>query len=94
MNFKDKTLYIIEKKYQKDNGSVDEKLQTFQFKIYEFEKFIPILNDVDKIKYYYITNYFYHTEKYKDLRDYIDLNSSGIFEYVIEFDKLGLYIDK
>lgn len=94
LNFKDKTLYIIEKKYQKGNGSVDEKLQTFQFKIYEFEKFTPILNDVDKIKYYYLTNDFYHTEKYKDLREYIKLNGSDIFENVIEFEKLGLYIDK
>ena len=32
------TLYIIEKKYQETEGSVDEKLQTFHFKIWFYEK--------------------------------------------------------
>ena len=32
----DKTVYIIEKKFQRTSGSVDEKLATFPFKIREF----------------------------------------------------------
>lgn len=32
------TVYIIEKKFQSSSGSVDEKLATFPFKIYEYQE--------------------------------------------------------
>lgn len=90
INFIDETLYIIEKKYQGGGGSVDEKLQTFQFKIYEFKKFLPIMTGIESIKYYYVTNDFFDNEKYKDIKEYIKLNGSDIFIKVIPLDKMGL----
>ena len=43
----DKTVYIIEKKFQHTSGSVDEKLATFPFKIREYRRLLdPIGYDL------------------------------------------------
>lgn len=40
INIHTNTVYIIEKKFQHCSGSVDEKLATFPFKIFEYEKLL------------------------------------------------------
>lgn len=63
------TLFIIEMKFQKVAGSVDEKLQTCDFKKKQYTKLMAPLNiDVD---YIYILNYWFKKSEYTDVLDYI-----------------------
>jgi hypothetical protein len=63
------TLFIIEIKFQKVFGSVDEKLQTCDFKNKQYNKLLKPLNI--KVKYIYLLNNWFKNEKYKDTLDYI-----------------------
>ena len=87
INLKNKTIYIIEKKYQAGNGSVDEKLQTVDFKIKEYEKMLPGW----KIEFFYILNDFFNKDAYKDVFDYI--KASGGKYYFNELPLSDLDID-
>jgi site-specific DNA-methyltransferase (adenine-specific) len=64
------TLFIIEVKYQQGAGSVDEKLQTCDFKKKQFQKLVRSLNL--KVEYVYILNDWFSDPTYKDCLDYID----------------------
>lgn len=64
-----KTLFIIEIKFQKVFGSVDEKLQTCDFKNKQYNKLLKPLNI--NVKYVYLLNDWFKNEKYKDTLDYI-----------------------
>lgn len=62
-------IYIIEKKFQNVAGSVDEKLQTCDFKLKEYKKlFTPLKIDVE---YIYIFNDWFNQSHYKDVLNYI-----------------------
>ena len=54
INEKNKTVYIIEKNFQHSSGSVDEKLATFLFKIYEYEKLLNHIGYSVQYIYYQI----------------------------------------
>ena len=62
-------MYIIEMKYQSQSGSVDEKLQTCDFKKKQYEKLLKPLSI--KVEYYYFLNDWFNQDKYKDVFDYI-----------------------
>ena len=62
-------LNIIEIKYQKCNGSTDEKLQTCDFKKKQYIKLFSTLNF--NIEYIYILNDWFKHDRYKDTLDYI-----------------------
>ena len=80
---------IFEKKFQKVDGSVDEKLQTCDFKKKQYKKLFAQLN-YDKIEYIYILADFYKAEKYKDVLDYIHtMGCDYYFEY-LPLKRLGL----
>lgn len=85
-----KKITIIEKKSQTAAGSVDEKLQTCDFKKKQYEKlFKPIGIHVE---YIYVFNKYFKHARYKDVLEYI--NSVGC-HYIfwgerIPLDKLGL----
>ena len=82
------TVYIIEIKYQQVAGSVDEKLQTCDFKLKQFRKLLASLNL--KVEYIYLLNDWFLQESYKDVLDYIiDVGCSYYFNY-IPLDVLGL----
>ena len=50
INYKNRTVYIIEKKFQNCSGSVDEKLPSCHFKKWEYEKlFAPLGYEVEFI---------------------------------------------
>ena len=66
---KDKTLFIIELKFQEVPGSVDEKVQTCDFKNKQYKKLLAPLNI--KVKYVYVLNDWFAKKEYKDVLNYI-----------------------
>jgi len=63
------TLFIIEIKFQKVPGSVDEKLQTCDFKRKQYLKLVSQIGL--KVEYVYVLNDWFRQPKYKDVLDYI-----------------------
>ncbi len=63
------TLFIIEVKYQQVAGSVDEKLQTCDFKRKQYLKMVSPLGL--KVEYVYVLNDWFRKPEYKDVLDYI-----------------------
>ena len=84
------TAFIIEVKHQEVKGSVDEKLQTCDFKRKEYIKLFSVLNY--RIEYYYILDSWFKAPCYKDVLDYIiSVNCRYYFDY-IPLQELGLPI--
>jgi hypothetical protein len=63
------TLFIIEVKYQQVAGSVDEKLQTCDFKRKQYVKLVAPLEL--KVEYVYVLSDWFKKPEYKDVLDYI-----------------------
>ena len=82
------TLFVIECKHQQVAGSVDEKLQTCDFKKKQYKKLMSPAN-ID-VEYIYLLDDWFRDSKYKDVLDYIiSVGCSYYFEY-IPLTKLGL----
>ncbi len=82
------TLFVIECKFQKVAGSVDEKLQTCDFKKKQYQKLLSKAN-ID-VEYVYLLSDWFRKPEYKDVLDYIhSVNCQYYFEY-IPLKKLGL----
>jgi len=82
------TLYIIEVKTQNVGGSVDEKLQTCDFKRQQYIKLLSQLNI--EVEYIYILSSWFKKPIYKDVLNYIiSVKCQYYFEY-IPLQKLGL----
>ncbi len=82
------TLFIIEMKFQKVAGSVDEKLQTCDFKRKQYCKLMAPLNI--EVEYIYILNDWFKKLEYKDTLDYvISVGCQFYFNY-LPLQKLGL----
>ncbi|MDR0336771.1 MAG: hypothetical protein LBI18_06735 [Planctomycetaceae bacterium] len=82
------TLYIIECKFQQVTGSVDEKLQTCDFKRRQYAKLVSRLNI--EVEYIYVLSNWFKQDRYKDVLDYIlNVGCHYYFEY-IPLIKLGL----
>lgn len=85
---KENTLFIIEVKYQQVGGSVDEKLQTCDFKRKQYIKLFSALN-ID-VEYIYVLSDWFKKPEYKDVLDYIvSVNCHYYFEYLPLY-KIGL----
>lgn len=85
-------LYIIECKFQQVAGSVDEKLQTCDFKKKQYKKLLSPLN-ID-VEYIYLLSDWFKNKKYKDVLDYIiSVGCSYYFNY-IPLNKFNLPIPK
>jgi len=63
------TLFIIEIKYQQVGGSVDEKLQTCDFKRKQYLKLVAPLGI--KVEYVYVLSDWFRKPEYKDMLDYV-----------------------
>jgi len=63
------TLFIIEVKYQQVAGSVDEKLQTCDFKRKQYLKLVAPLGL--KVEYVYVLSNWFKKPEYKDVLNYI-----------------------
>ena len=84
------TIYVIECKFQQVAGSVDEKLQTCDFKKKQYKKLFSRLNI--EVEYIYLLSDWFLNKSYKDVLDYIiSVGCSYYFSY-IPLDKLGLPI--
>ena len=82
------TLYIIECKFQQVAGSVDEKLQTCDFKKKQYQKLLSRLNI--EVEYIYLLSDWFKQQGYRDVLDYIiSVRCQYYFEY-IPLEKLGL----
>lgn len=82
------TLFIIECKFQQVAGSVDEKLQTCDFKKKQYQKLLSRANI--EVEYIYLLSDWFRKPEYKDVLDYIiSVNCHYYFEY-IPLTRLGL----
>lgn len=82
------TLFIIEMKSQIVSGSVDEKLQTCDFKRKQYCKLMAPLNI--EVEYIYILNDWFKSPAYKDTLDYvISVGCQYYFNY-LPLQKIGL----
>ena len=88
MVISDKKLFIVEIKFQEVGGSVDEKLQTCDFKKKQYQKIVYSLGL--KVEYVYVLcNWFKHP-KYKDTLDYIKSMDCYYFFEDLPLKFLGL----
>ena len=75
------TLFIIEIKFQQVAGSVDEKLQTCDFKRKQYSKLVHSLGW--KVEYVYVLNDWFKKEQYKDTLEYINsMNCHYLFDEI------------
>lgn len=86
------TLYIIECKFQKVAGSVDEKLQTCDFKKKQYKKIFSRLN-ID-VEYIYLLSDWFLKPEYRDVLDYIISVGCHYYFNYIPLYKLGLEISE
>lgn len=82
------TMYIIEKKYQAGSGSVDEKLQTCDFKKKQYTKLFKPLNI--KVEYYYVLSKWFDSKKNNDVFQYIESVGCKYFIEELPFNEIGL----
>jgi len=82
------TAFILEVKHQEVTGSVDEKLQTCDFKKKQYIKLFSELNY--RVEFCYILDSWFKDAKYKDTLDYIiSVGCKYYFDY-IPLQELGL----
>lgn len=82
------TVFIIECKHQEVAGSVDEKLQTCDFKKKEYKNLLSKAN-LD-VEYIYLLDNWFRDPKYRDVLDYIhSVGCDYYFEYIPLY-RLGL----
>ena len=75
------TMHIIECKFQQVPGSVDEKLQTCDFKKKQYQKLLSQANI--EVEYIYLLSNWFRDPSYKDVLDYIlSVRCKYYFEYV------------
>ncbi len=85
---KNKTLFIIEMKFQHGPGSVDEKLQTCDFKKKQYSKLFK--GTGIKIEYCYVLNDWYKKPEYEDTLSYVRSVGCEYFFEDVPFGFLGL----
>ena len=85
------TLFIIEVKYQQGGGSVDEKLQTCDFKRKQYLKLVGDLELL--VEYVYVLNDWFKKPKYKDVLDYIHSVNCHYMFNKLPLEWLGLPIN-
>jgi len=86
------TLYIIEIKYQEVAWSVDEKLQTCDFKKKQYKRLLASLNF--EVEYIYILNDWFKKPEYKDVLAYIHSVGCDYYFNYIPLQRLGLPVEE
>jgi hypothetical protein len=87
-----KKVFIIEIKFQEVAGSVDEKLQTCDFKKKQYQKLFKLL-DIE-IEYVYILSDWFKKGEYKDVLNYISEVGCHYYFGTLPLDFLGLPVPK
>lgn len=85
---KNDTLFIVEIKFQEVAGSVDEKLQTCDFKNKQYGKLLAPLGI--KVKYAYVLNDWFKKPEYRDSLEYVDGSNCFYFFKNVPFEFFGL----
>ena len=88
VNELNKTVYVVEKKFQESSGSVDEKLQTCDFKKKIYTRLIDKTGY--KTEYYYLWNDWFLRDEYDDVKKYIKSVGCKYFIDEIDFNELGI----
>lgn len=88
INIINKTVYIIEKKFQSVGGSVDEKLQTCLYKKMQYKKLVSQM-EYD-IKYIYVLSDWFKQDKYYDVLSYIEYVGCSYFFNELPLRYLGI----
>lgn len=86
------TLFVIEMKFQEVAGSVDEKLQTCDFKKKQYRKLMAPLNI--EVEYIYILSDWFKKSEYKDTLDYIISVGCYYYFHYLPLRRLGLPMPK
>ena len=86
------TMYILEIKFQKVAGSVDEKLQTCDFKKKQYQRLFAPLNYEGE--YIYILSEWFNRPEYKDVLVYIHSVGCQYYFKYLPLQKLGLPVPK
>jgi hypothetical protein len=82
------TLFVIEMKFQRVAGSVDEKLQTCDFKKKQYKKIMAALNI--EVEYIYLLSNWFKKPEYRDTLDYIISVGCHYYFNYLPLQKLGL----
>jgi hypothetical protein len=82
------TIYIIEKKFQAGSGSVDEKLQTCDFKKKQYQKLFSPLGI--NVEFYYVLNRWFEQESNRDVFEYIQSVGCKYFIEILPLEEIGL----
>ena len=85
---KDKILYIVEMKFQIVAGSVDEKLQTCDFKNKQYKKLLAPLGI--SVKFVYVLSDWFKKTEYKDVLEFIKTVGCYYFFNELPLDFLDL----
>ena len=88
INIINRTVYIIEKKFQSVAGSVDEKLQTCLYKKMQYEKLVSQM-EYD-IAYTYVLSDWFKQHKYYDVLSYIEYVGCSYFFNELPLRYLGI----
>lgn len=86
------TMFIIELKFQNVAGSVDEKLQTCDFKKKQYQRLFAPLNY--EVEYIYILSDWFNRPSYKDMLTYINSMGCQYYFNYLPLQKLGLPVPK
>ena len=88
VNYRNNTIYVIEKKFQHSPGSVDEKLQTCDFKRKQYLKLVSDINYT--VKYIYLLCDWFKKSEYRDVLEYIKSVDCEYYFNEIPLDCLNL----
>lgn len=79
-------VYVIEKKFQNGSGSVDEKIQTCDFKKKQYQKLFSSIGY--RVHYWYLLNEWFKKDCYRDVFEYIEsVGCRYFFEYEFDVNK-------
>jgi len=87
-NYNNSIIYIIEKKFQNVAGSVDEKLQTCDFKRKQYTKLFSSVGFA--CEYIYVLNDWFKNPTYQDVLNYITDSKCSYYFNNIPLQGLGL----
>lgn len=86
---KEQRLIVIEKKFQKTAGSVDEKLQTCDFKLRQYQRLAKAIGGTAEY-YYVLERSWFDKPAYADVYAYAREKGCDVFFDEIPLDRLGL----
>lgn len=88
INIMNKTVYIIEKKFQNGSGSVAEKIQTCEYKKIQYFKLVSQIGY--NVEYLYVLSDFFDEPKFADVFDFIISKGCSYYFNEIPLNYLGL----